>query len=149
VPGSGLLRVATAGRAKKLERVAELWANGGPQDDSPDSPLEVIRQWGATPEQIEEWRKALAVQAQFEEGEVWPENWHAVQLFLAMGTQWRCAAGALGVLWIGLDYSPLWHVNATLRRSIPRELRVSRRREIDLLDQIHILEVAAVKARNE
>jgi len=66
-----------------------------------------------------------------------------------MSTQWRCAIGPTGaVYWHGLDYGPLWRVNAALRRSIPRPLRVSPRREVNLLDQVRILEAAAVKARN-
>lgn len=35
--------------------------------------------------------------------DVWPENWQALQVFTAMGTQWR--TGFSGA--IGLDYSAL------------------------------------------
>lgn len=37
--------------------------------------------------------------------EVWPENWEAVRVFVAMGTQWR-RAGMAGVP-VALDYAAL------------------------------------------
>lgn len=57
---------------------------------------------------------------------VWPENWDALRLFLAMGTQWR-RAGMVG-LPVGLDYRPLEMVAGALSVAIDaallRRLRV-------------------------
>lgn len=53
---------------------------------------------------------------------VWPEHWHAVQTFRAMGTQWRAVAGFSRVLWLGLDYSALRLVERTVRQTIEPEL---------------------------
>ena len=38
---------------------------------------------------------------------VWPENWLTVQVFLAMGTQWRVAVGMGGAFYSGMDYTAL------------------------------------------
>lgn len=57
---------------------------------------------------------------------VWPENWDALRLFLAMGTQWR-RAGMAG-LPLGLDYAVLPIVGGALDIAIDapllRRLRV-------------------------
>lgn len=51
---------------------------------------------------------------------VWPDNWDAVQLFLASSTQWRLdAAGGRA----GLDYAALHWPMRTLRLSGRRALR--------------------------
>lgn len=92
-----------------------------------------------------EWRAHLRAQAVEDEGQVWPEHWHAVSLFVAMGTQWRCAAGLGGLMWLGLDYAPLRQVNATVRRAMPRTLRQPWRA---VFEQVRQLEAAAMAARN-
>lgn len=38
---------------------------------------------------------------------VWPENWKALEVFMAMSTQWRVAVGMGGAQWLGLDYAAL------------------------------------------
>lgn len=43
---------------------------------------------------------------------MWPENWPAVQLFLAMTTQWRYTPAGHHA---GLDYTALQHPMAALR----------------------------------
>lgn len=57
---------------------------------------------------------------------VWSENWDALRLFLAMGTQWR-RAGMAG-LPLGLDYAVLPIVGGALEIAIDapllRRLRV-------------------------
>lgn len=55
---------------------------------------------------------------------IWPENWQALQVFLAMGTQWRVSAGMNGMIWTGLDYIALPIVEARMgvRRAASAEL---------------------------
>ncbi|MDR5655429.1 DUF1799 domain-containing protein [Ruixingdingia sedimenti] len=45
--------------------------------------------------------------------EVMPVNWPAVTAFLGCETQWRCAAGLAGLIWLGLDYGA---VDVVMRR---------------------------------
>lgn len=52
---------------------------------------------------------------------MWPEHWHAVQVFRAMGTQWRAVAGFSRVLWLGLDYGPVRLVDRTVRATLAPE----------------------------
>lgn len=66
---------------------------------------------------------------------VWPENWQALQVFCAMGTQWRVSAGMSGLIWTGLEYTALPVVEA--RMGIPRADRA------DLFSRLRIMESAA------
>lgn len=67
--------------------------------------------------------------------EVWPENWDAVRLFTAVGTQWR--HGPMGHP-VGLDYSAVTAV-------MPLYAEPS----ADLLDQVRVMEHATLKAIEE
>jgi Phage related hypothetical protein (DUF1799) len=69
--------------------------------------------FGASPAQIEEARRAILARA--EPHPIWPENWRAVQVFCALGTQWRMAIGAGGSVWLGLRYESLPLVEARVR----------------------------------
>lgn len=69
--------------------------------------------------------------------EVMPENWDAMRIFLAMGTQWR-RAGWVGVA-TGLDYAALPVVSAAL--DVPAGG--------DLFARLRILEGAALAAMAE
>ncbi len=78
--------------------------------------------------------------------EVWPEGWHALQVFLAMETQWNVAATfEHGLRLVGLRYEALPVVLASLRPLIPPEclqpLAIVR-------PQIKRMELAAAKWRN-
>jgi hypothetical protein len=64
------------------------------------------------------------------EVEVWPENWDAVQLFTALGTQWRVSIGGGPS---GLDY-------AALMALMPLYGGPSR----DLLDRVRVMEAAVL-----
>lgn len=70
---------------------------------------------------------------------VWPENWDAVQVFLAMSTQWRFAVGMGNAIWQGLDYTALPVV----------ERRLGIRDRADCFARLRVIEAAAVRARNE
>ncbi|MFO1217649.1 MAG: DUF1799 domain-containing protein [Burkholderiaceae bacterium] len=100
---------------------------------------------GASPERVAAWRKALMARAHFVHAEVWPEHWHAWQVFCAMSTQWRAVAGRARTVWLGLDYTPMRTVERCLRPAIAPHLR---RDWPALLEQLQVLEVAAIKARN-
>jgi hypothetical protein len=68
--------------------------------------------------------------------EVWPENWPALDLFLALGTQWRI--GPLGGA-LGLDYQG---VHAAMRMMKVKDRAV-------MFDDLHVMERAALKVWNE
>lgn len=72
--------------------------------------------------------------------EVWPENWKAVQLFLALSTQWRFVGistmvGAR-IVQTGLDYSAV--------ESIMRLMDIKPRRRAALFKKLQIMEQAAL-----
>ena len=67
--------------------------------------------------------------------DVWPENWQAVQVFCAMGTQWKVSAGMSGLIWMGLDYVALPIVEA--------RLGVRRAERVDLFARLRLMEAAA------
>lgn len=68
---------------------------------------------------------------------IWPENWPAVRVFVAMGTQWR-RAGLSGVE-TGLDYGALTVVCGAL--AVPLDE--------DLLSRLRVLEAEALTAMME
>lgn len=74
--------------------------------------------------------------AEIEAFEVLPANWPAVLVFLDSETQWRCAAGMAGLIWIGLDYVA---VDVVLRRT---------RREVEFSD-LQVMEQAALDVFTE
>jgi len=72
--------------------------------------------FGASPELLAAARRDI--QARAEPYAVWPENWRAVQLFCALGTQWRVIVGAGmggGRAWLGIPYEILPIVEARVR----------------------------------
>lgn len=73
--------------------------------------------------------------------EVWPENWQAVQIFIAMATQWRIGMGMNGMLWLGLDYNALPVVEDRL--GLPAGDRA------DTFVRLRLMETAARRALNE
>lgn len=79
---------------------------------------------------------------------MWPEHWHAVQVFLGMATQWR-AVGGFGIAWTGLRYEAVERVERAVRDQVPRALRLRGRRGWPVLfDQLRVLEAKALVARN-
>lgn len=60
---------------------------GGPPPD--DTMLRSLQQWGAPADVIASTRDWLHQQAKAATVPVWPEHWHAVQLFLRLRTQWH------------------------------------------------------------
>ncbi len=67
---------------------------------------------------------------------MWPENWPAVELFLACATQWRVDGMSGAVL--GLDY-----------QGVEALMRIRRVRDrAALFDDLQIMERAALRALN-
>lgn len=78
--------------------------------------------------------------------EVWPENWHALLVLIAMGTQWARVAVASGpVRYQGLVYASLPLVLAAVRPRIPAELR---RPLHELMAQLRAMEACVLEIRN-
>ncbi|WP_185640590.1 DUF1799 domain-containing protein [Burkholderia sp. Bp9142] len=73
--------------------------------------------------------------------EVLPENWEAVELFVAVGTQWRKSVVASlnggGVIYEGLDYPA---VEAAMRM-----FGFRRKRHRELFAAVRVMERAALK----
>lgn len=59
---------------------------------------------GASAEVIEAFRQRMEPDP---EPAVWPQHWHAAQVFLGLATQWRVVAGMVGLLYTGLDYGAM------------------------------------------
>jgi hypothetical protein len=68
---------------------------------------------------------------------VWPENWHAVRVFLAMATQWNWGVGVARGCLFGMNYQALEFVVGSIRPTVPRGLR---RRRWQLLEQVQLME---------
>ncbi|WP_192859190.1 DUF1799 domain-containing protein [Vreelandella lionensis] len=73
--------------------------------------------------------------------EVWEEHWPALELFLAMRTQWRVVAGMGGAHHQGIDYTALY--------GHPKFARLSYDEQDALLGQIQHIEAGALDALNE
>ena len=75
------------GRPGKLIEAARAWVRGRPPPDT--SVLDQLRLHKAPPEVLRAMAERLDAEARAALVDVWPENWHAVCLFVAMATQWH------------------------------------------------------------
>tara|TARA_R100001039_G_C1842706_1_gene103415 strand:+ start:1721 stop:2059 length:339 start_codon:yes stop_codon:yes gene_type:complete len=73
--------------------------------------------------------------------EVWEEHWPALELFLAMRTQWRVVAGMGGAHHQGIDYTALY--------GHPKYARLDYDEQDALLAQIQHIEAGALAALND
>lgn len=80
-----------------------------------------------------------------EQFRVWPENWHAVCIFLDMASQWRLVPTMAGVFWQGLDYAALPVVMAALKPALPEH---TARPLAKLMPQLRLLEARGAERRN-
>lgn len=104
--------------------------------------LEQLRRLGAPPEVLRATQERLAAEAASATVPVWPENWHAVIVFIGMATQWNWVAPWRGQPQrTGLRLEALPVVRAATLRNVPRRLRVG---EAELLDQLQQMEDAAL-----
>ena len=72
---------------------------------------------------------------------MWEEHWPALELFLAMRTQWRTAIGMSGGQRLGIDYTSLY--------GHPKFARLDYDEQDKLLGQIQHIEAGALAAMNE
>lgn len=72
---------------------------------------------------------------------MWEEHWPALELFLAMRTQWRMAIGMAGGQRLGIDYTSLY--------GHPKFARLDYDEQDELLGQIQHIEAGALAAFNE
>lgn len=101
-----------------------------------------MKSCGAPPEAIAAYRARLFSEAEQRAIGIFPENWHAWNVFRAMGSQWRTTGGFAGRIYEGLDYGALPIVLAEHRRVEPRQpLHV-------LMPQLRTLESAAREILN-
>ncbi|MDT8998349.1 DUF1799 domain-containing protein [Paucibacter sp. APW11] len=77
---------------------------------------------------------------------MWPENMHAVSLFLAMETQWVWVSSMAGACRVGLQYSSLSVVMPAIAAELPEHLQQAQPGR--LLAQLRTLELAALEAMN-
>lgn len=71
---------------------------------------------------------------------VLPQGWHAVEVFVRMGDQWRVSVGMGGAFYQGLDFSALPIVLAAVKPLVPEHLRQPLS---VLLDQLRTLAAGA------
>ncbi len=72
---------------------------------------------------------------------MWEEHWPALELFLAMRTQWRVVAGMSGAQHQGIDYTALY--------GHPKFARLGFDEQDALLAQVQHIEAGALDALNE
>jgi hypothetical protein len=72
---------------------------------------------------------------------VWEEHWPALELFLAMRTQWRVVAGMGGAQHQGIDYTALY--------GHPKFARLGFDEQDALLAQVQHIEAGALAALND
>jgi hypothetical protein len=116
----------------------------GLDDDAEDPLLQDAKAMGASERSLQQLRGAIE-ERRHARGHfgVWPRHWHAVQIFCAMGTQWRTHLGAKGLIYQGLDYAALRPVLAEHRHGQHRQPM-----EV-LMPQLRTLELAAREHLND
>lgn len=89
----------------------------------------------------QEWLATINKTAVPQEFEVLPENMDAVEVFMAMQTNWTLLAGMAGVIYQCLNYTAL--------ESVFRMMNIPRKKWRSLFDDIRILELSALPILNE
>jgi hypothetical protein len=91
----------------KLKEAARYWAGERPQEHaSIDAGVIVqLEEAGAPAQIIAEARRRMNPPE--DDFDVWPDSLVAVELFCALGTQWRILSGMGGVQWQGIDYQSI------------------------------------------
>lgn len=99
------------------------------------------------PQVLEELRATLEKANANAELAIWPEAWHALQLFLGMQTQWRLLVNQFtgAMRWEGLRYGSLPLVMAATRPRVPAECRQPLH---ELMRQLQLLEITAAAWKN-
>jgi len=100
-----------------------------------------LEKLGAPADVIESTRQQLEADAARHQVLVWPENWHAVQVFRMMATQWVWVAGMGSAMRTGLRLEALPTVLPAVRPLVHRRWRQPYH---VLLQQLQQLEDAAL-----
>lgn len=108
--------------------------------------LDQLRQLGAPAAVIAATQVRITAEAKQARVDVWPENWHAVSLFLALATQWHWLVGLGGAQRIGLRYEAIHAVLPMLSAKVPAQ---HQQPYAVLLGQLQHLEDAALAAMAE
>ncbi|QPI66199.1 DUF1799 domain-containing protein [Vreelandella venusta] len=120
---------AKPGRRKKLSGAGQWWASGPAPKDQRKKDAD---RWGLKDADVDDASQHF---------EVWQEHWPALELFLAMRTQWRVAVGMSGGQRLGIDYTSLY--------GHPKYARLDYDEQDKLLTQIQHIEAGALAAFNE
>jgi hypothetical protein len=103
-----------------------------------DGVADALSAFGAREIDVKQARE-LAPEPAFE---VYDENWDAVQVFLALSTQWRISAlsgfGAARMVHTGIDYGAI--------EPVYRLLDIPRGRRVAIFQQLRVMEGAALDA---
>lgn len=103
--------------------------------------LDQLAKLGAPPAVLAAARQRIEDEAAQATTPVWPENWHAVSLFMAMATQWHWITAPGVAQRIGLRYEALPAVRAAVQASVPKRWR---KPWPELLRQLQVMEDAAL-----
>lgn len=104
-----------------------------------DNVISGLVQAGAPAEVIEQAKQNQ--QVVHDDFEVYPENWAALQFFLAVSTQWNVVAGRAGFVYIGFNHACL---EAEMNM---RQVKLAAREE--LLNSVNMMEHAALAVLNK
>jgi hypothetical protein len=125
--------------AKKLIDAARRWAGAAVDDGRVDSGVAAaLAAFGARPEDVARAREQQA-DTDFE---VYPENWLAVQVFLALSTQWRAVGISTmtkaRIVHTGLDYAVI--------EPVFRMMDIKPKRRAAIFQKLRVMEEAALDA---
>jgi len=98
-----------------------------------------------SPEVLEQAREHIARTNKTATLPIWPDAWHALQLFLALHTQWHLVASMMGVRWQGLNYAAIPYGMLAARAEVPVDLR---RPLAEIMPQLQVLEFHAAAWKN-
>lgn len=110
-----------------------------------ETPLQALAAFGVSDDVIEEVRQHLRLEQAAATQPVWPQNWHAVKLFLALSTQWQVVGGFGAALFAGLRYEAVPVVQSAVKAVLPSELV---RPWPEVFGKLQAIEAAALKAMN-
>lgn len=105
--------------------------------------LDQLRALGAPADVLQAYAARADAEAKQATVPIWPENWHAVQVFGAMATQWHWLVGMGGAQRVGLRLEALPAVLPAVKRQVIRRWRQPHH---VLLRQLQNMEDAALDA---
>lgn len=126
------------GRAdKKLIGAARRWAGADANAHVDDNVVRALAAFGACDADLRRANE-LKTDSTFQ---VFPENWEAVNVFLALATQWRMVGvatfGAARIVQTGIDYVAL--------EPVMRLMGIKRSRRAQIFARIRLMEDAALE----